>query len=194
MPVKGTDGAKSRLGGDPGLRAELARAIALDTVEAALAAATVARVIVVTTAGAAEPFARLGAQIVVDESGAGLNAAIRLGLAAAAAGASCNVAVLLGDVPALQPHELDDALALALRHPTTIVPDADGIGSVLTTALAGHPHTPAFGGGSRAAHGERGYVELAVHADSGLRRDVDTLDQLRQLGAARVGPRTAALL
>ena len=197
IPVKGTDSAKSRLGGDAGSRAELARAIALDTVEAVLASGSVSGVIVVTTSAAGEPFAQLGARVVVDDSGAGLNPAIALGVAAAGdpgAAVPVGIAVLLGDVPALRPEELDAALVLAQRHPTALVPDADGVGSVLTTAMVGYAHSPAFGGGSRAAHLLRGYVELDLPADSGLRRDVDTLVQLRELGAARVGTRTAALL
>jgi 2-phospho-L-lactate guanylyltransferase len=178
IPVKGTPSAKSRLGGS----AALAHAIALDSVEAALGAG---RVIVVTSASSSADFADLGA-VVVRDGGGGLNAAIAQGIVAAGGSA---VAVLLGDVPALQVSELAGALASAERHPLAFVPDADGDGTVLITALRAADHAPAFGPGSRAAHLAAGYVELEVPVDSGLRRDVDTAAQLAAL-APRVGPRT----
>jgi 2-phospho-L-lactate/phosphoenolpyruvate guanylyltransferase len=189
VPVKGTRAAKSRLGAS----AELALAIALDTVAAV---AVTARVIVVTAdagsssaaAAAAARFEALGARIVRDPGG-GLNAAIRAGIAAAGVGP---VGVLLGDVPALQTAELALTLVIAERHPLAFVPDADGDGTVLITALAAADHTPEFGAGSRAAHAAAGYLELDVPADSGLRHDVDTRKHLAAL-ATRLGPRTAAL-
>lgn len=182
VPVKGTAAAKSRLKGTAGL----AQAIAIDTIAAVVAASRVARVIVVTSADAA-PFEELGAEVVVD-SGAGLNAAVRLGIA----GAVGPVAALLGDLPALRPNELDVALSLAEAHELSFVADADAEGSTLIAALRPDLHNPAFGAGSRAAHRAAGYVELSVEASSGLRRDVDTAEQLASL-AGRLGPLTAAL-
>jgi 2-phospho-L-lactate guanylyltransferase len=178
VPVKGTPSAKSRLGAS----AQLAHAIALDTVTAAGGAA---RVIVVTPRATDFP----GVQVVSDPGG-GLSAAISAAIAAAGDGP---VAVLLGDVPALQTSELAAALAAAEGHPLAFVPDADGQGTVLITALRAADHAPAFGEGSRAAHLAAGYVELAIAPDSGLRRDVDTPEHLAAL-APRLGPHTAALL
>jgi 2-phospho-L-lactate guanylyltransferase len=182
IPVKGTSGAKSRLGGS----SDLAHAIALDTVAAALEAADV---IVVTAATMAGPFEALGARVIVD-NGAGLNAAVAQGIAAAGHGP---VAVLLGDVPALRSAELAAALSLAVQHPLAFVPDADDDGTVLITALNPADHRPAFGVHSRAAHLAAGYVELNLPLQSGLRRDVDTAAQLTALGD-RLGQRTRAAL
>jgi 2-phospho-L-lactate guanylyltransferase len=179
VPVKGTPSAKSRLGGSP----ELALAIALDTVAAAL---QVAPVIVVTAQGG--PFEELGARVIADPQ-SGLSAAIREGVNAAGEGA---VAVLLGDLPAMQPAELAAALAGAGRHPLAFVPDADGDGTVLITALRAADHAPAFGQDSRALHLAAGYRELDVPADSGLRRDVDTPAQLASL-AGSLGTRTSSV-
>jgi 2-phospho-L-lactate guanylyltransferase len=180
VPVKGTASAKSRLGGT----AQLALAIALDTVEAALVAAPV---IVVTTVDVAEQFSSLGAQVVVD-AGGGLNRAVLAGIAAAGPGP---VAVLLGDVPALRASELEAALVAAERHRLAFVPDADNAGTVLITALLAADHAPAFGPDSRALHRAAGYVELDVAATSGLRRDVDTAQDLAALGASgTLGSRT----
>jgi 2-phospho-L-lactate guanylyltransferase len=182
IPVKGTVSAKSRLGASP----ELALAIALDTVAAALA---VGDVIVVTAFGIAPAFEALGARVILDEN-AGLNAAVLQGITAAHTDA---VAALLGDVPALQPEELAVALELAEHHPLAFVPDADSDGTVLITALRASSHSPSFGLHSRAAHLAVGYVELAIPVTSGLRRDVDTAAQLAALGD-RVGSRTSAQL
>lgn len=183
VPVKGTAAAKSRLGG----RSELALAIALDTVEAALGAA---RVIVVTSPDVAAEFRSLGAKV-VEDAGTGLLAAIRQGLGIAG---PHHVAVLLGDVPALTAAELTRALELAEQHPLAFVADADGIGSVLITALDATSHLPAFGEDSRAAHLAAGYVELDFPRDSGLRRDVDTAQQLAGIGIDALGARTRAAL
>ena len=180
IPVKGTVSAKSRLGAS----SELALAIALDTVAAASMAA---RVIVVTAPSIASRFEELGARV-VDDPHSGLLAAVAEGIAVAGDGA---VAVLLGDVPALRPEEFATALELAAQHPLAFVADADNDGTVLITALRAADHRPAFGAHSRAAHLAAGYVELDVPLDSGLRRDVDTAEQLTALGT-RVGARTRA--
>ena len=194
IPVKGTDDAKSRFGDSP-RRAELALAIALDTVSAALAATTVIGVLVVTSTAAAASFDDLEALVVIEEQPSGLGAAIAGGIAVAAelGAPGRGIAVLLGDLPALTPRELDLALAAAAQHPLAMVADAAGAGTTLVTAADGEVHSTAFGADSRRAHLAAGYSELDVAAGSGLRIDVDTLDELRAL-APRVGPRTAALL
>jgi 2-phospho-L-lactate guanylyltransferase len=181
VPVKGTPDAKSRLGG--AFQAELAQALALDTVTAALAAAPV---VVVTSHSAAASFERLGARVVLDPGG-GLQLAIAAGLAAVLG----PVAVLLGDLPSLAPEELAGALEAAARHPLSFVPDAEGTGTSMATML-GRAET-AFGSGSRAAHAALGYIELDLPVSSGLRRDVDTVEQLLALPVERLGPRTAGL-
>jgi 2-phospho-L-lactate guanylyltransferase len=205
IPVKGTPDAKSRLGASPAL----ARAIALDTVAAAASVPELAcpeevawrpsrrvegahvglDVIVVTSPSAAPDFESLGATVIPDTA-TNLNSAIALGIAAAGDGP---VAVLLGDLPALQPAELAAALKLAAGHPLAMVPDADNTGTVLITALRAADHAPAFGVDSRTLHRAAGYVELDLPADSGLRRDVDTPSQLAEL-ASRLTPHTRALL
>jgi 2-phospho-L-lactate guanylyltransferase len=162
--------------------------MALDTVEAALAASGVAGVVVVTSASFAEDFADLGATV-VDDTAHDLRGAIALGLARTPP--ALGSAVLLGDIPALDPRELGAALAAAAFHPLALVADADGSGTVLTTALPGVGHLIGFGRGSRAVHLASGYVELTEPWPS-LRRDVDTAQHLA--GLASLGPRTAALL
>jgi len=161
-------------------------AIALDTVEVALATT---RVVVVTSQEAAPAFEGIGAMVVLDPA-SGLAGAVLAGIAAAGAGA---VAVMLGDLPALRSHELAGALAQAADHRRAMVADAENEGTTLITALQAVDHAPAFGSGSRAAHVVARYAELVVSPDSGLRRDVDTMGQLTAL-ASRLGPRTALAL
>ncbi|TPX05322.1 2-phospho-L-lactate guanylyltransferase [Schumannella luteola] len=190
IPVKPAGIGKSRLGASPGL----ARAIALDSIEAVLRAPGVGRVVVVTAdaelpaelAGIASEAAEL--VLVLEREPAGISAAITSGLTEAMSGPR---AVLLGDVPALDPAELDAALAAAGQHPRSFVPDADGAGTVLVTAREGVPFVEAFGPGSAAAHRELGLAELPVDRESGLRRDVDTPEQLAEVVRRSPRSRTA---
>jgi len=192
VPVKGTALAKSRLGLADSDRAALALAFAIDTVSAALAADRVERVVVVTASDAvAIRLRELGAIAVRESSSAGLNPAITDGLEVARVEApDAPVAVLLGDIPALDPADLDAVLDRALEHSRAMVADAAGVGTVLVTALRGIPHHPKFGGASRAAHLAAGYVELDVDAARGLRHDIDTLDDLAAVAGATLGPAT----
>lgn len=180
VPVKGTSASKSRFG--PGDHRDLALAMALDTVEAALA---VAPVIVVTIAG--EEFQALGAQVVADR-GRGLSDAVNVGLSAARQDAGA--AVLLADHPALRPDELRAALAAAVGHRRAVVADAEGTGTALLAARSPGDHDPAFGVGSHDAHRARGYVDL-VGEWPGLVRDVDVPEHLEGL---TLGRRTRAFL
>jgi 2-phospho-L-lactate/phosphoenolpyruvate guanylyltransferase len=181
VPVKPADVGKSRLGAEPGL----VRAIALDTVEAALAARRVGRVLVVT-ADASFP---TRAEIVREVAPAGLDSAIAAGLDAAGDGPR---AVLLGDLPSLRPADLDEALHRAEALPTTFVADREGTGSTLVTAAAGIELRHAFGPESARRHRRLGLAELVLPAGSTVPLDVDTPEQLA--ATPDLGPRTAAEL
>lgn len=193
VPVKPAAAGKSRLGVPDVDRVALARAIALDTIEAAIAAPAVARVLVVTSdEETADAVRAIDAVEIVPDIVDGLRAAIALGIEAAGPGVAR--AVLLGDVPALQPEELGHALALASTAGRAFVPDADGMGTVLATARAGLPFEPHFGIDSAAAHRRAGFAELELPPTWGLRRDVDTVEHLDSAAThGMLGPRTAAL-
>jgi len=191
IPVKPAAAAKSRLD-LPGIdRVALARAIALDTIEAAAACQAVSRVLVVTSDDAtiADLEEIPGAQAVFDTA-SGLRSAIALGIETA--GSVVHRAVLLGDIPALRPGELEHALALAATAGRAFVPDADGDGTVLATARPGLEFSPLFGVESAAAHRGAGFAELHLPAFWGLRRDVDTAAHLT--AGPALGPRTARLV
>ncbi|MGF7235029.1 MAG: 2-phospho-L-lactate guanylyltransferase [Frankia sp.] len=198
LPVKPLERAKSRL--IRADRAELALAMATDTVRAAVASAeTVAAVIVVTD----DPLAKAslgwaGALVVPDVPDAGLNAALTHGAGVAERmWPGLGVAALSADLAALAPEQLGRALRAAARHPRAVVADAEGTGTVLLTAGPGVALAPAFGPASRAAHIDAGAVDLTDLLGSsvpGLRRDVDTADHLAEAVALGAGDRTRAVL
>jgi 2-phospho-L-lactate guanylyltransferase len=222
LPVKVLARAKSRLAvlaGDR--RGELALALAADTVAAVLACPEVARVVVVTSDPVAGPLlASLGAIVVPDEPagkpaggpavretpGPGvlgdlgvqdaLNAALRHGAALAARRwPGTGLAALTADLPAVSPAELAGALRVAAASPSlaAFVPDAAGVGTTLYAVPPGGEFRPLFGGASRARHAASGATEIDVDVMTGLRRDVDTPDDLREALTLGAGQRTTAL-
>ena len=195
VPVKGTPGAKARLRSLPD-RAALADAFALDTVAALVAASVVERVVVVTAdAELGARLAALGAVIVPEmraAEGDPLNAAIVQGADAARGLApTAHLAIVTADLPALTPSQVEGALQLAERFERSMVPDTQGTGTTMLLARAGVTLTPQFGPGSRAAHEATGHVPLMVAA--GIRRDVDTPEDLQQARVLGVGRHTGAL-
>ncbi|WP_309141749.1 2-phospho-L-lactate guanylyltransferase [Streptomyces griseicoloratus] len=196
VPVKPLARAKSRLSdtADDRVRPGLALAFAQDTVAAALACPAVADVAVVTDdPRAGRELAALGAGIVHDEPGDGLNAALAHAAAAVRhARPESPVAALNADLPALRPMELARVLEAAAHFPRAFLPDAAGIGTTLLAVAADHELDPAFGTESRARHRASGAVELPLDAVDSVRQDVDTGDDLRTALALGVGPHTAA--
>ncbi|MFB7084163.1 2-phospho-L-lactate guanylyltransferase [Streptomyces sp. NPDC056296] len=197
VPVKPLARAKSRLSdtADGEVRPDLALAFAQDTVAAVLACPAVADVAVVTDdARAGRELAALGARVVPDEPGGGLNAALAHGAATVrAARPESPVAALNADLPALRPAELARVLAAATQFPRAFLADAAGIGTTLLAAAPGRELAPAFGTDSRARHRASGAVELCLGAVDSVRQDVDTGGDLRIALALGVGPRTAAV-
>jgi 2-phospho-L-lactate guanylyltransferase len=202
IPVKVLARAKSRLAGVAGAaglagaqRAELALAMAADTVAAAIACPQVGTVIVVTddqVAGA--DLGGLGAVVIPDEPAGGLNAALVFGAAYAdSRWPGRGRAGLAADLPALRPADLALALATASALPQAFVPDAGGRGTTMYTAGPGTAFGPRFGPGSRENHLAGGAVELEFPGLSGLRQDVDTPADLRLAASIGLGPRSAAV-
>ncbi|MER5752926.1 2-phospho-L-lactate guanylyltransferase [Streptomyces sp. NPDC002088] len=197
IPLKPLTRAKSRLSDTAtgGLRPRLALAFAQDTVAAALASPAVENVAVVTDDElAGRELAALGARIVADEPGGGLNAALAHGAAVVRASRpGCPVAALNADLPALRPLELTRVLEAATEFPRAFLPDAAAIGTTLLAATSGRELLPAFGPDSRARHRASGAMELRLEAVDSVRQDVDTGDDLRTALALGVGPRTATV-
>ncbi len=193
VPVKDPARGKSRLTVAGVDRMRLARAIALDTISAAAACPLVETVVIVGDDGGLV-LAALdvpGLRFVPEGDARGLDEAI-----ATAAGPYERMprAALLGDLPALRPADLAEALERAASVERSVVADTEGTGSTLVTAAAGLEWRSSFGEGSFARHVGLGFVALEIGAGSTLRRDVDTADQLDAAAALGLGPRTSAVL
>ena len=195
IPVKVLALAKSRLTGLPGgRRAELALAMAADAVTAASACPAVDSVIVVTDdAAAGAELSGLGAFVLPDEPGDGLNPALAFGAAYAdERWPGRGRAGMAADLPALGAAELARALGEAAQARQAFVADAAGTGTTLYTAGPGVAFSPRFGPASREAHRSAGAVELLLPGLDGLRRDVDTIADLRDAARIGLGPHTSA--
>ena len=194
IPVKRFTVGKSRLRGGADspsdAHAALARAIALDTIAAAAASPRVERIVVVTDEDLTDHLPS-GAVVVPEGATVGPNPAVLEGVTRL--GAASARAALVGDLPALRPADLDEALALAEGIDRTVTPDAAGTGSTLVTARAGVAWRSAFGDGSFARHLALGCVPLPIDASSTLRRDVDTPEDLADAARLGLGAWTRAL-
>jgi 2-phospho-L-lactate/phosphoenolpyruvate guanylyltransferase len=196
VPVKVLARAKSRIAPLAGTRrAELALAMVADTVSAVVASPVGQRVVAVTDDPvAARELARLGATVVPDEPRAGLNEALVFGAARAARQwPGSGLAALSGDLPALRPEEIAAALRAAAPWPEAFVPDLQGTGTTLYAAGPGAEFRPAFGPDSRLRHAAQGAAELLLPGITGLRRDVDTAEDLRAAARLGLGTRTSAV-
>lgn len=196
VPVKSPARAKSRLqwSASPD-RAELARALALDTVEAIRATGTVAVVAVVTDDDAVAEAAReLGAAAVADTGSGDLDTELTAAVATLAQShPHARFAAVLADLPSLTPTAFARVLSDATGCSLAFVPDAEATGTtmLLSADLAGF--RPRFGTGSARRHGDAGAVAVALDV-AVARRDVDTVEDLHAAQRLGVGPRTAHVL
>lgn len=151
-------------------------AMLIDTIIAASSVMSVRAITVVTPdAVAAKTVRELGARALVDPTPQGhpdpLNNALSVAEAAIRA-ETPNVGVLQGDLPALQPRELAEAIARARRNRRSFVSDRHGTGTSALFAF-GVPLVPEFGTDSARRHRLSGAVELTGEWP-GLRCDIDT--------------------
>jgi 2-phospho-L-lactate/phosphoenolpyruvate guanylyltransferase len=207
IPVKPLAKAKSRLRGaadrgigEPRAHARLAMALARDTIDAVRAAPAVRHLLVVSSDPVvAAELGVFGVEVAPDGPVPGLNPAYERGAALLRErdpGAA--VAALQADLPAMRPAELDDAVAAALAlfaagARRAFVPDAEGIGTTFLLAAPGAALAPRFGEGSARRHEESGAHPLAGPWP-GLRRDVDTADDLREAADLGLGRHTSCVL
>lgn len=196
VPVKVLTRAKSRLTGlAPPARRRLALAFACDVVSVALACPVVRRVVVVTgDEGAAAALRALGAHVVDEPAGGGLNAALTHAdaLLRADPPGRAGVAALSADLPALRSDDLAAVLERAESHGRTLVADADDDGTTVLLVTDGSPLDPRYGPGSSGRHRAAGAVPIP--ASAGVHRDVDTAAHLREVLRWGVGPHTAGVL
>lgn len=195
VPAKSPRIGKSRLGVLPDeQRTALARAVALDTVEAVLATPAVAAVLAVTDdAWFARELADLGAAVIPDGVSDDLNAVLEQAAAEVhRRWPALRPAVVCADLPAVRPDELDLVLGDVPDEVCAFVADSSGTG---TTVYVGthHRFAPRFGAGSSAAHAASGAVEVGGDRPS-VRQDLDEVGDLGRVLALGPGPRTRQVL
>ena len=189
LAVKRLTAAKTRLASvfSAPTREKVVLAMLVDTLSAAARVSSVRRITVVTPDDvAAAAAADLGAQVLSDPTPDGHPDPLNNAIAAAERVVSesiSNIVVLQGDLPALQTHELAEAIAAARQHERSFVADRLGTGTAALCAF-GTALEPRFGPDSSAQHRRSGAIEL-IGAWPGLRCDIDTPDDLtvaRRLG------------
>ncbi|MEU4313607.1 2-phospho-L-lactate guanylyltransferase [Nocardia sp. NPDC024068] len=200
IAVKTLESAKSRLAGVLAReqRSRLVLAMLADTVRAAGAVPGVASITVVTPdAAVADTVRALGAQVHPEPAGGGadgLNTALADAAAALRARhGEIGLLALQADLPALRPAELSAVLAAAPAHSRALVADHAGTGTAALLAPPGVALRPRFGRDSAHRHRDDGAHELHGHWP-GLRRDIDTPEDLAAVLALGPGRDTAALL
>jgi 2-phospho-L-lactate guanylyltransferase len=198
IAVKRLAAAKTRLAPvfSAAAREDVVLAMMVDTIRAALAVPALQTVTVVTPdAVAADAAQGLGARVLTDPTPDGHRNPLNNAIAAAEAlirEETSNIVALQGDLPALQPQELAEAITAARACRRSFVGDRHGTGTSALFAF-GVPLEPEFGLDSARRHQHSGAIEL-TGAWPGLRCDIDTPDDLivaRRLG---VGAATAQVI
>jgi 2-phospho-L-lactate guanylyltransferase len=198
LPVKSFNAAKQRLAGmlGAGSRQALAQAMFSDVLTTLRHVPGLDAVAVVTNDRVAES-AALGerVQVLRDTEQAGQSAATLIGIRYAQAAGYERVLLVPGDTPLVDTQDV--RRLLGLEAPVAIVPDRHGTG---TNALVISPPdaiAPSFGPGSFERHvvaARAASVGYVIERVPGLMFDVDTPDDLADLGAALDGRRGQAPL
>jgi 2-phospho-L-lactate/phosphoenolpyruvate guanylyltransferase len=198
MAVKRLAVAKTRLAPvfSPSTRERVVLAMLVDTLSAAARVESVRSITVVTPDDvAAAAAAGLGANVLPDPTPQGHPDPLNNAIAAAervVAEDVANLVVLQGDLPALQPQELSEAILAARTHQRSFVVDRLGTGTAALWAF-GVALDPRFGTDSAARHRNSGGVEL-TGAWPGLRCDIDTPADLAVARHLGVGAATRRVL
>ncbi len=195
IAVKRLTAAKTRLAPvfSAATRESVVLAMLIDTITAASAVSALRAITVVTPDDVAADAARqLGARVLTDPTPDGHRNPLNNAIAAAEATVRKempNIVALQGDLPALQPQELSEAIAAARGYPRSFVGDRHGTGTSALFAF-GVALDPHFGPDSAQRHRHSGAIEL-TGAWPGLRCDIDTPDDLLVARRLGVGAATA---
>lgn len=190
VPVKNLESAKTRMAHPS--RPELALAMALDTIQAAVRTPSVREVLVVTgDPVVARAVPRTGVRVVRDDGAGDLNRCLVAAVEDLPSGQP--VVVMVADLPSARPDELALLLDSAPEHGAAVVGDREGHGTTLLLATEPSRLHPRFGVGSLARHLAGGALDLSASAGPGLRLDVDVIDDL-DAAAATVGTATSAVI
>lgn len=199
IPFKGGTRAKSRLNSMIPCdkeREALSLRFTLDVVAAAKNSPIVAGVSVVTSGSAvAQIFRRFGTEIIFEKQQLGLTHAVEqaqrvIGNTYPGEG----IAVLMGDLPALDSQDLTDSLLQAAQHERAVIPDKEGAGTVLLAAQPGVMCRPSYEKGSFERHVLLGHTPVMVPQHSTIRQDVDSPADLETVLGLGTGKHTQGML
>ncbi|MDX6231851.1 MAG: 2-phospho-L-lactate/phosphoenolpyruvate guanylyltransferase [Nocardioidaceae bacterium] len=197
VPVRRWDHSKSRLDVAPAERASLARAFSLDVLSVLVQSETAAQVVIVTDEPACATLDVASTVVVVsqgaDRSVRGRAGAIGLGVRwAMRHRAGSPVVAISPDLPSLTVTSFDDSLDLLSRHALSYVRNADESGTTLIYAR--EPSLLNLTLGRRKALQHKSCHQAACpEVDPRVRRDVDTIADLRAALALGVGPETSTV-
>ena len=200
IPVRSIAGAKQRLAGclDDERRRALALAMLEDMVAALTAATRIDRIVVVSSdADLLRHARRCGAEALEEGPARGLNGAVTFAASELAKQGVARLLVIPGDVPLVDPFEIDALFEVdAARYPVIVVPSSSATGTnglVLTLPAA---IDFVFEGESLAAYRtecRRRTVEMLILGLEGFAVDIDTPADLANL-PERSGYRTCELV
>ena len=191
LPVKRFPSAKVRLASD-GLssaqRLALATGMLSDVLAALRRCDLVDDIVVVTSEPGAEALARgAGAQVVADDPNEGHSEAAQRGIDWAVADGAFHTLLIAGDVPAVDPQEIDSLIESLADDEVVIIPDRHGIGTNALILTPAGVISPSFGDGSCERHqqiAKKAGASARVETNFGIGLDVDTADDLDALSTA----------
>ncbi len=201
VPIKQFQFAKARLAPvlDPGQRRDLMRAMAMDVLESLAATRGIERIVVVSREPAVTALAaEVGASVLLEKDGGGLNAAVAQGARLALEAGAPGILIVHGDLPLANSEAFSAVLASHAATPAvTLVTDTEGQG---TNCLACSPPDVIpflFGRQSCAAHvaaaRSKGLNAVVITSPT-LSLDVDSPADLETLLACEHGGRSVAFL
>jgi 2-phospho-L-lactate guanylyltransferase len=201
VPIKQFEFAKARLAPvlDPGQRRDLMRAMAADVLESLAATRGIERIVVVSKEPEVTALAAgVGASVLLEEDGGGLNAAVTQGARLAMEAGAPGILIVHGDLPLATAEAFSAVLAEHAGSPAvTLVSDTEGQG---TNCLACSPPDAIpflFGRHSCPAHvaaARAEGIDAVVIRSPTLSLDVDSPADLEALLACRHGGRSVAFL
>lgn len=190
VPVKNLKSAKQRLAAilDQPARTELAQAMLHDVLESIANCQSRPEVAVVTNdAFASELADHFGFEMICDEVNSSETAAIEMATAVCGARGAESTLVIPGDIPLIQPQELDQIFAAAPEQGSVLVPAADRRGTNAAFRKPASLFPLRFGNDSFKPHlnaaRKTGYP-CVVLSLPGIGLDVDNPADLRQLVGA----------
>ena len=187
LPIRALQGGKRRLEGrlTTGQRSELIVSLCRAVVQALRESSVVDMIGLISADDAALGLAEQLRIASIREARHGLNEALHTGAQWARAAGADGQMIVLPDLPLLRPADIRAVIDLGLSNPIVACPDRNGVGTnmLLMQPCAALP--PAFGPGSLSRHlaaAAAAGLSTALYDSPGTRWDIDTPDDLRDLG------------